>query len=282
MDPDVAGSSPVDRPISIRGSPMSNLQAMILGLIQGLTEFLPISSSTHLKIAKMLLSIQEHHEFVIFELVCHLGTLVASIWYFRKDLLALCSARRDKLLQVALAILPLLPAYFLLKPLRAGESHLPFLGGALILTSTLLFLSESFRFKRAAKISPSRRWQDALCIGAMQATALIPGISRSASTISCARVLGWNREESIRFSFLLAIPTILGGNCLTILHILQNGIPDLPISLSSCLIGFGASCVMGIVVVGRAVRFLSTKGLRPFAWYCLVLGLGLALFSMIS
>jgi undecaprenyl-diphosphatase len=110
----------------------------------------------------------------------------------------------------------------------------------------------------------------------MQSTALVPGISRSASTISCARILGWNAQEAVRFSFLLAIPTMLGGNCLTLLKI-SGQITNLPISLSSYLIGFIASCLTGLAVIGPAIRCLENGKLQPFAWYCLVLGITLCM-----
>jgi len=251
---------------------MTSLQALLLGLVQGLVEFFPVSSSTHLSIAKAMMGIHEHD--VAFDLFCHSGTLFAAMFFLRSDIRTLLFERRDKLLQILLALIPLIPAYVLLKSVRDSAHHIA--GYALLATSLFLFLGHQMRLKRQASIAWKRRAQDAICIGLMQSAALIPGISRSASTISCARILGWNAQEAVRFSFLLAIPTIFGGNCLTLLK-LSFETRDLPISLSSCLIGFGTSFVVGLAVIGPAIRFLESGNLRPFAWYCLVLGACLAI-----
>jgi len=250
---------------------MTSLQALILGLIQGVAEFFPISSSSHLTIARTLMGIPHSEIFLAFDLFCHFGTLIAALYFFRKDIRLIFFQRRDKLLQILLAITPLFPAYLLLKPFREMTHQLSLTGYMLIATSCLLFLGHYLRIKRQASISWQRRTQDAVCIGLMQSAALIPGISRSASTISCARVLGWNAQESVRFSFLLAIPTILGGSCLSLLKLTQ-ATWSLPISLSSCLIGFGASLAAGLAIIGPAIRCLENGRLRPFAWYCLLLG----------
>ena len=259
---------------------MTSLEALILGLVQGLVEFFPVSSSSHLSIAKSLMGLHSSEVTVIFDLFCHSGTLFAAAYFLRRDIRTLLFERRDKLLQIFFAMIPLIPAYLLLKPLREGEHSLFWTGCMLIATSFLLLVGQNMRIKRQASIAWQRRAQDALCIGVLQSAALIPGISRSASTISCARILGWNAEEAVRFSFLLAIPTILGGNALTLLKAsLQT--TQLPISLSSCLIGFGASFVAGLAIIGPAIRFLESGKLRPFAWYCLILGACLIGFQML-
>lgn len=258
---------------------MSSLQALILGLIQGFVEFLPISSSSHLSIAKALMGLPSSESMVVFDLCCHSGTLFAAAYFLRCDIRTLFYERRDKLLQITLALIPLVPAYILLKPLREAANHqLYLIGYTLLATSLLLFMGQSLRLKRQASIAWKRRAQDAICIGLLQSMALVPGISRSASTISCARVLGWNAQEAVRFSFLLAIPTILGGNCLSLLKLsLQH--PSTHFACSSSLIGFGASFVAGLAVIGPAIRFLETGRLRPFAWYCLFLGTCLCIGS---
>lgn len=250
---------------------MSLLQAFLLGLIQGLLEFFPVSSSSHLTIAKNLMGLPPSELMTVFDLFCHSGTLLAAVYFLRHDLRVLLFDRRDKLLLLILAMIPLIPAYLLLRPLReTGQSY--FLTGiSLLVTSALLFAGQSMRLKRQASITWRRRTQDALCIGLLQSTALIPGISRSASTISCARILGWNTHEAVRFSFLLAIPTILGGNCLACLKLyLQQESFHLP--LSPLCVGFGASFLAGLIIIGPAIRFLEQGKLRPFAWYCLTLG----------
>lgn len=177
-----------------------------------------------------------------------------------------------------LATVPLFPFYFLLKPLRDWASHSSFLGFFLILTALILFAGSRLRLRRPEDISTKRSVHDSLWIGTMQAAALIPGISRSASTISCAQVLGWSAQEAVRFSFLLSIPTVLGGNCLELLKLYLSPPAEATLPVSACIIGFlGASCV-GFLMVRFAVRILEKGRLRPFAWYCLALGLITTLF----
>jgi len=186
---------------------MTLINAIILGIIQGLTEFFPISSSAHLQLAKTALGISEN--LVFFDLACHLGTLAALSWFLKKDIRALFSTERSKIRLYFLALLPLIPAYFLLGPLRDFASKPHFLGIFLIGTALILFLGQRLRLSRIK----NNILRAVLIIGAMQSTALFPGISRSASTISCAQILGWNPKNAVRFSFLLSIPTILGGGC---------------------------------------------------------------------
>lgn len=238
---------------------MTYLQAIILGIIQGLTEFFPVSSSTHLKVAKMMMGVEENQ--VIFDLFCHFGTLAVLVYFFRKDIAALFTTEKRKLVWFFVAMLPLIPCYFLLKPLR---QHAPgyFLGVSLIVTSLILFIGNRLRLRQA------KRNKDVLWIGTMQAMALIPGISRSASTISTARVLGWEAADAVRFSFLLSIPTILGGTAVE----LAKSASHPSFSLGPCLMGFAASLGMGILVIPRAIRYLEKGKLKPFAWYCLLAG----------
>lgn len=262
---------------------MSHLEALILGILQGATEFLPISSSAHLKLAKILFGLEEGEGLVIFDLVCHLGTLTALTAFFWQDIVALFRSERKKIPLLIIATLPLVPFYFLLKPLRDFASQTNFLGFFLILTALILFVGSRLRLKRAEIPTFRSKIHDALWIGTMQATALIPGISRSASTISCAQVLGWEAKEAVRFSFLLSIPTILGGNCLELLKLLyKSTTAPISLSFSGCVVGFLSAGVIGFTVIRFAVRFLEKGDLRPFAWYCLILGLLATLFLTIN
>ncbi len=244
---------------------MSIVHAFLLGLLQGATEFFPISSSAHLKIARALLGIENGEAQVFFDLVCHLGTLSALLFFLRKELLQI---KKEQIKTILLALLPLPPAYFLLKPLRDFASETPLVGFFLIATSIILFVGGKIR------ILPKRpgRKGHAVAIGTMQSLALVPGISRSASTISCARVLGWSPQEAVRFSFLLAIPTIIGGNCLELLKIYLSNEPIVSLSSTSCIIGFCTALGMGLLVIGWGFRLLEKGCFKPFAWYCLILG----------
>jgi undecaprenyl-diphosphatase len=252
---------------------MSLIEAFIFGLLQGLTEFLPVSSSAHLKLAKMIFNIESSESQVIFDLMCHLGTLLALLYFLRIEVIRLFSSERKKLLLLFLATLPLVPCYFLLKPLRDFASHPQFLGLCMILTALILFSGQKIRLrKKESAPALKREMSDVLWIGAMQSAALIPGISRSASTISCAKVLGWDAKEAVRFSFLLSIPTVIGGNCLELLKIYLSHQAPPAISLSACAVGLITSLCFGLFVIRFALSFLEKGNLKPFAWYCLVVG----------
>jgi undecaprenyl-diphosphatase len=240
---------------------MSFFEAILLGIVQGLTEFFPVSSSAHLKLAKHFLSVSDE---LYFDLLCHFGTLIALIFYLRRDILnILCSPK--KILLYSLALFPLIPAYFFLKPLRDLASHPSYLGYALLFTSLLLFLAS----QKKVEVPKEKKWSGVLFIGVMQTMALIPGISRSGSTISAARFLGWDWREAAKFSFLLAVPTILGGE---ILETWKNP-PTQHLPLSCYLAGFLASLSLGLFSV-RFVFSIYEKGkVRPFAWYCLGVGI---------
>lgn len=251
---------------------MSPLEAFIIGLLQGITEFLPVSSSAHLKLAKLMFGIESSESQVVFDLMCHFGTLIAVLSFFRKEIYALFTIERKKLKLLCIATLPLAPCYFLLKPLRDFASTPQYLGLCVILTSFILFLGEKWRVRDQRKATFKRDLKDVLLIGTMQASALIPGISRSASTISCARVLGWKAKDAVGFSFLLSIPTIIGGNCLELLKITLSRHASIQIPLSTCLIGLFTSCAVGLLMVRIALSFLEKGNLKPFAWYCLCAG----------
>lgn len=241
---------------------MTLLQAIILGIVQGLTEFFPISSSAHLQLTRSLLKISQPS--VLFDLACHVGTLSALFLYLRREIFALLNDR-PRLASLCMALLPLIPAYFLLKPLRdwAGEAHR--LGYWLLLTAGLLFSGEWFRLSLK-----KNSLRDALVIGTMQAVALIPGISRSASTITAGRIIGLTTADAVRFSFLLSLPTILGGVCLES----AKGYKELTFSGAlPCLAGGLMAFIVGSLAIRFAMSWLENGNFRPFAYYCFFLGL---------
>ncbi|MCI0382659.1 MAG: undecaprenyl-diphosphate phosphatase, partial [Chlamydiae bacterium] len=268
VDPKVAGSRPVDRPVFHWASDMSFLQAILLGLIQGITEFFPISSSTHLYLAKKILGVTDEPNLLLFDLSCHLGTLLVVMILFKEELKSFFSHKRSEIKLYFLALLPLFPAYFLLKPLRAlATSHMQFIGFSLFLTASFLFAAHFFSRKR----EEIHRFRDVLYIGAAQSFALIPGISRSGSTIACARLLGWEAKEAVRFSFLLSIPTIAGGMCMESYKALTS--VNSSISLTLCLTGFLASAIAGSGMVKMAISILEKGHLKQFGFYCLFLAI---------
>ena len=137
-----------------------------------------------------------------------------------------------------------------------------------MITGGILLLGQKIRFKKRKK----SLLRDVLLIGAMQSAALIPGISRSASTISCAQALGWKPKEAVRFSFMLAIPTIIGGNMMEIKSLWHSGKMTTLLN-AHCLLGFGAALFAGMLIVRFAITWLEKGNLKVFAWYCLALGL---------
>jgi undecaprenyl-diphosphatase len=241
---------------------MSFFQAIILGIIQGITEFFPVSSSAHLKLAKMVLGVRDGQHLLYFDLLCHFGTLLALIIFLRKDIWDVLKDVR-KIAIYFLALIPLVPAYFLLKPIRLIASEPQYLGFALMFTGALLFAATQKR-----EIKTSKKWPAVLCIGVMQTMALIPGISRSGSTISMGRFCGWHWREAARFSYLLAIPTILGGELIETMkgHSVEG------VGAACYAGGFIASFVLGLGAVRFIFWIYETEKVKPFAWYCLGLG----------
>ncbi|NGX26143.1 MAG: Undecaprenyl-diphosphatase [Chlamydiae bacterium] len=244
---------------------MNLLVALLLGLVQGLTEFFPVSSSAHLKLMKILFGIKDVP--IIFDLACHLGTLFALLWFFKSEITHILKKDRTKLKYLFAALLPLLPCYFFLAPIREMVSKPEFLGLFMMLTGGILLVGQKVRIKKKKSLL-----RDVLLIGTMQSAALIPGISRSASTISAAQVLGWEVKDAVRFSFLLAIPTILGGNLLEIERLWKKG-QMIQLMNLHCFVGFITSLIIGLMVIRFAINWLEKGKLQMFAWYCLVIGM---------
>lgn len=267
MVPEVEGSSPFYRPFSSHSSarvyPLSTFEAIILGIVQGLTEFLPVSSSGHLILMQRFLGLTHLDQYVLFNLVCHLGTLVAIVSVYFKELLQ----NRKRLLLIGLATLPLFPLVFVLKPIKALFNQPQFLGYFFLITALLLYLG--MRFEKSEPPPEKERWKGALAIGLIQACAILPGVSRSGSTISCARILGWPKEEAVTFSFLLAIPTILGGVFLESFTAYQEWQAGTPIA--PYVAGFFTSLIVGYGTLKLLIHLVKNNGLWVFVWYCTLL-----------
>jgi undecaprenyl-diphosphatase len=240
---------------------MSLFQAILLGLVQGLTEFFPVSSSAHLKLTRWMIGAPESQ---FFDLICHGGTLLALLLYLWRDVWDVLRDVR-KIALYFLALVPLVPAYFLLKPLRVAASEPQYLGYALMVTAALLFVAS----RKKEAVPASKKWKSVLCIGMMQTMALVPGISRSGSTISAARFCGWEWRDAAKFSFLLAIPTILGGELLEIVRGHEGG----GVPMGCYVAGFLASFGLGLLAVRFVFWIYEKEKVRPFAWYCLGVGL---------
>jgi undecaprenyl-diphosphatase len=248
------------------------LEHLFLGIVQGVTEFLPISSSGHLALLEQIFGLTASP---MLEMLLHLGTLLAVLVYFRERLLQmlLSLVRRDEHLRLVglLALASLFTAViaFALKKWLAGLEHSYFmLGIGWLITGTVLFLIERFKKSEKEKITQLSS-QGAIAVGIWQGIALLPGISRSGMTISAGLFYGLKRDAAVEFSFLLSIPAVLGATFLEI----RDGLTD---STShpwgSYLLGVLAAFVVGLLSIKGLLEILKTRQLNPFAYYCWALG----------
>jgi len=272
---------------------MTVVQSIILGIIQGLTEFLPISSSAHLVITPYLLNWQIHPEAAfIFNILVQLGTLLAVILYFRSYLYriiveVISGIKRRKPFEhplarlgwlLVLGTLPAVIAGLLFKDTVELAFGSPVATGLLLLgTAALLVLAEKFG-KRGREIETTT-WLDALVIGLFQALALLPGISRSGSTITGGMLRGLNRPDAARFSFLLSVPAMLGAGSIAILDLVQA--TDVSGQLTSISTGFITSAIVGYLSIHWLLSYLTKRSLYIFAVYCVALCVAVLLVSLV-
>ncbi len=263
---------------------MNVLQAIILGIIQGLTEFLPISSSAHLVIAPFILSWQINPEIAFtFNVLVQNGTLIAVVIYFWNDLWSIIKSFAQGLVSGKpfshpnarlgwLLILATIPAGvfgLLVKPyVEMAFGSVAATAGFLFLTAALLLIAELLG-KRQRDYSEIT-WRDALVMGLFQALAIFPGISRSGSTITGGMLRHLDRRTSARFSFLMSIPIMLAAGIFESLDAIRY--PLLLNSLPLILIGFVSAAVVGYISIHWLLGFLQKRSLASFAIYCFILG----------
>jgi undecaprenyl-diphosphatase len=267
---------------------MSWIEAIILGLIQGLTEFLPVSSSGHLAIGKALFGIETAD--LSFEVAVHAATVLATLVVFWKDIVRLLQGLfkfklNPETRYILLIVLSMVPVFvvgmFFKDRVEAlfGEG-LVVVGGALVLTSSLLFLSEMLTLRRAAAGDEGGKvtWRSALWMGVAQAVAVIPGLSRSGSTIATGLLCGVKKEEVTRFSFLMVIVPILGEAFLDVVggEFSQSTVGVLPL-----LLGFIAAFVSGLFACKVMIALVRKARLHWFAVYCAAVGLACLLYSLL-
>ena len=277
---------------------MSLLSSILLGLVQGIAEFLPISSSGHLAIAEHLLNVSGATEIPdFFDVLLHLGTLVAvfvAYWSDIRDMIQelICGARdlarrstpdpippaRRLILLIIVGTLPL----FLILPVKdlveGLSDNMYFVAGALLVPGCLLFASDRVRHGR--KTERSATLIDVLIVGVAQAIATCPGISRSGTTITAGCFVGFERKFAVRFSFLLSIPAILGANILSLKDAVEAGIdwPSVPVYL----VGVAVSAVVGYACI-RLLKMIAAKGrFGWFAYYCWFAGAATLLLTIVT
>lgn len=260
---------------------MTLLQALLLGILQGATEFLPISSSGHLVIVPALLGWPDPG--LLLDTVLHLGTLAAVVIYFWRDLVRLVMATWQSLRQRSLAdpqarlawalVIGTLPAAllgFLLESTFERLFGMPRAAAAFLLGTAVVLVVAEFLARRERSLEHITWWH-ALAIGGAQALAIAPGLSRSGMTMAAGLLLGYRREEATRFSFLLSIPIILGNGGYQLLKAVRGGPGGTEVAVLGA--GFLAAAVTGYLVIAGLLAYVRRRSLWPFAVYCAVLGL---------
>lgn len=264
---------------------MTILQAVVLGVVQGLTEFLPVSSTAHLILLPHLLGWQLQADAVFaFDVLLQLGTLAAVLIYFHHDLIEIAAAMLQGLLKRApwqnttarlgwLLIAGTIPAVVLglaLKPYFEALHEQPeVVAGVLAGTAVLIFGAE--RWGQRERPLATLTALDALLIGAFQASALVPGVSRSAATICGALLRGLQRPDAARFSFLLSVPVLAGAGVLAAADLAST--PNVAALLLPLLIGTFTSMLVGLASIYWLLSYLQRRSLLVFGWYRIAAGL---------
>ncbi len=265
---------------------MDIFQAALLGLIQGLTEFFPVSSSGHLAIAQHFLPGFEQPG-LLFDVLLHAATTLAVIIYFRQDVWKLlsCFFRHDPFAvddrhlfkMLLLGSVPTAIIGLSFKDFFEGLfENLPVIGCMLLLTALLLILAEKIR--KDGRQLPQLNAKDSLLVGIVQGLAIIPGISRSGSTIACLLLRGIDGEAAARFSFLLALPAVGGAMLLSLKDLQQVSNADLPAYAIGALVAF----VSGLFAIRCLMNVIRRKRLLGFAIYCLLVGSGILGYTLLG
>ena len=259
---------------------MTLWQAILLGILQGATEFLPVSSSGHLVIVPHLLGWPDPG--LALDTILHLGTLVAILIYFWSDLWRLARAALTSLRTwqlddpnarlawaIVVATVPGAILGVLLQDVFEQLFGMPkAAAGFLLVTAALLMLSE-YLAKRELPIT-AMSWWHALWIGLAQALAIVPGLSRSGSTIAAGLFLGYRREDATRFSFLLSVPIVLGGGLYQVYKLLNAGMSVVQFQIFGA--GFLAAGITGYLAIAGLLVLVRRRSLWPFALYCATFG----------
>lgn len=247
----------------------SEFQAIVLGAVQGLAEFLPISSSAHLIFVPWLFRWNDPG--LVFDVALHLGTLLALLIYYWRDWLSMGASifngdrdRRHLLLMLIVASLPGALIGVLFEKQAESTFRSPLLIAiALALLGIALWFSDrsAAQTRKLGEVT----FRDALLIGFSQAFAIIPGVSRSGSTITTARILSLERADAANFSFLMATPIIAGAGIFEGRHLLHEGITG------DVAAGFVTAAIFGLIAIVGLIRFVRTRTYEPFAWYRVIL-----------
>ena len=257
------------------------VKATILGIVQGLTEFLPVSSSGHLEIVKYLLNDPKvGAQSMMMTVVLHFATALSTIVIFRKEVLEIFSGLlklnfKDNddfwfCVKIAVSLVPaaVVGVFFAEQLESLFDKQIMLVGFMLLLTGALLLMAD-----RATKTEKSVGIWDAIIIGVSQGIAILPGISRSGATISTSVLLGIDREKAAKFSFLMVVPLIFGKMAKDVFTAMQSGVPLVPAGDELPLLaGFAASFVTGLFACTWMIRLVKNSKLTSFAIYCFIVG----------
>ncbi len=266
------------------------IQALILGIVQGATEFIPVSSSGHLVIVPWLFGWEPSP--LLFDTILHWGTLTAIIIVFWRDFLDIFKATMSSIFNRSLAdpnarlgwfiVIGTIPAAFFglffkdfFEGLVLNEEAGPLAAGIFLLVTAALLIGSEL-ITRNANVDRSltgMNVRDAIFIGFAQAFALFPGVSRSGSTIAAGLVRRFRRDEAARFSFFLGAPTFLGAGLLQLGDALATDRAEVAAMAPELIVGFLAAAVVGVIAIRFLLRYLRTHSLYPFAIYCIIMGL---------
>jgi undecaprenyl-diphosphatase len=245
---------------------LNSFQAIFLGLIQGLTEFIPVSSSGHLVIAQSFLDIREDQ--ILFNVILHIGTLIPIFiifWQDIKDMILLKKEKKKETFYILLAIIPTGIIGLLFQDFFENLFANAYLTAImLIITGLILYITEKIDDGQK-EVEDLKFWQP-LLVGLAQGAAIIPGISRSGSTIAASLFQGLNREAAARFSFLMSIPVIGGAGFLQFLKVVESGRFNLEFKI--IILGFLSAVISGYLAIKILLKVLAEKKLNYFSYYC--------------
>ena len=267
---------------------MNWLQALILGLVQGLTEFLPVSSSGHLAIGREILGVEAAQD-LVFEITVHVATVLATIIVFRKQIWKLLCGlfkfkyndETDYILKICVSMIPVfIVGMFFKDRVESLFSSLLVVGLALVVTAMLLLFSDIYGGRGKVAGRQYRNgigWWQALVIGIGQAFAVIPGLSRSGTTISTGLLCGVKRSDVAQSSFLMVLVPILGE---AFLDLVGGDVASSSVGAGPLLVGFLAAFVSGLFACKVMIALVKKARLRWFALYCAIVGLAVIIFTM--
>ena len=274
---------------------MSIWFAALQGLVQGLTEFLPVSSSGHLVLVQALFGSGVETNYMLFNVLLHFGTLLSVVVAFWKDIKELFveffgwirdgfringHPYRRFIVMLLITLIPM----FLILPiesrLEAAFSSPLLVGLLLLVTAALLFLSEKAPKKH--KTEQNASWLDALIVGIGQMFAVLPGLSRSGTTICTGLFCGFSREYAVRFAFIMSLPVVLGANILELADVIREPALMGDASIACYAVGILVSMLSGLAAI-RLVKFITKRGnFRPFVVYCTLVGTVAVVASLIA